>query len=270
MWSLPKRGWWAASVAACSILVAGCAESSKNIQAQYVSDLQYSGLSCETIQGEMQRVGARVSQISEEQDNAAEGDAVLTGVGIVLFWPALFALAATDDQANELGRLKGEYEALHRAALKKECGINPDQVLAQLDADGTPAAESLAAANATTRDWRLTLQGVSGVAPKACGRGQEHKTRFSKAPYAPATGSFDLPPDGSARYNVSNTGPDSMKVELRVSNRSGVDMMETVQLTKDLGRPQFVGEFKSQSTEGYGVGGGCEMRIVLTPLATEG
>lgn len=44
-------------------------------------------------------------------------------VGLVVFWPALFVLAATDDHSAELGRLKGEYEALERAAHKRKCAI---------------------------------------------------------------------------------------------------------------------------------------------------
>lgn len=39
------------------------------------------------------------------------------GVGLVLFWPALFFLAG-DDQKEELARLKGEYEALEKASIQ--------------------------------------------------------------------------------------------------------------------------------------------------------
>lgn len=36
------------------------------------------------------------------------------GVGLMLFWPALFSLAAGDEKA-ELARLKGEFEAMDTA-----------------------------------------------------------------------------------------------------------------------------------------------------------
>ncbi|MEA3643102.1 MAG: hypothetical protein VBE63_24640 [Lamprobacter sp.] len=44
------------------------------------------------------------------------------GVGLVLFWPALFFLAG-DDQKEELSRLKGEYEALQQAAIRQDCAL---------------------------------------------------------------------------------------------------------------------------------------------------
>jgi hypothetical protein len=69
----------------------------------------------------MVRVNSRVRTVSGQQDSAATADAVSMGVGLVLFWPALFFLAATDDQKHELGRLKGEYEALQRASTRKKC-----------------------------------------------------------------------------------------------------------------------------------------------------
>jgi hypothetical protein len=44
------------------------------------------------------------------------------GVGLVLLWPALFFLAG-DDQKKQLASLKGEYEALHQAAIRQDCGF---------------------------------------------------------------------------------------------------------------------------------------------------
>jgi hypothetical protein len=42
------------------------------------------------------------------------------GVGLFLFWPALFLLSESDHR-EELGRLRGEYEALQQAAIEKQC-----------------------------------------------------------------------------------------------------------------------------------------------------
>lgn len=52
------------------------------------------------------------------------------GVGLVLFWPALFFLAG-DDRSDELGRLKGEYEALETSAIQKKCDVAPELQLAR-------------------------------------------------------------------------------------------------------------------------------------------
>ncbi|HAB64343.1 MAG TPA: hypothetical protein DCE49_09190 [Pseudomonas sp.] len=42
-------------------------------------------------------------------------------MGIVLFWPALFALGGTKQQEADYGRLRGEYDASHQAAILKKC-----------------------------------------------------------------------------------------------------------------------------------------------------
>ena len=44
-------------------------------------------------------------------------------VGLILFWPALFGLAATRDRKDDLGRLKGEYEAVELQGRKKQCTL---------------------------------------------------------------------------------------------------------------------------------------------------
>lgn len=48
------------------------------------------------------------------QKQQATNDAVAMGVGLVLFWPALFCLAGGNDRKEELSRLKGEYEPWSR------------------------------------------------------------------------------------------------------------------------------------------------------------
>lgn len=50
---------------------------------------------------EQQRVSARVSQLQGEVDDNATGDAVAIGVGLILFWPALFFIDGDGSEANE-------------------------------------------------------------------------------------------------------------------------------------------------------------------------
>ena len=42
------------------------------------------------------------------------------GVGLVLFWPALFFIES-DDQKEDVARLKGELKAVETAAIRKDC-----------------------------------------------------------------------------------------------------------------------------------------------------
>jgi len=105
-----------------SFFLAGCASHSDNISAQYVSPMEYQDYSCKQIRMEMQRVSRHVNELAGKQDKQADKDGVAMGVGLVLFWPALFFLIG-DDKKEEIGRLKGEYEALEQSAIQKECDV---------------------------------------------------------------------------------------------------------------------------------------------------
>ncbi|MEA1051771.1 hypothetical protein U5801_18470 [Lamprobacter modestohalophilus] len=106
-------------------MIAGCSTPPDKISASYVSPMQYSDYSCDQIKREMGRVQRQLAQVTGAQQKHADNDAVAMGVGLVLFWPALFFLAG-DDQKEELSRIKGEYEALQQAAIQQNCEIAPE------------------------------------------------------------------------------------------------------------------------------------------------
>ena len=110
-----------AAAAIAMVFASGCSSSSEKISAAYVSPLQYQSFGCDQIGDEMRRVGRRLAEVAGVQDSEAEGDAWAMGVGLVLFWPALFFLADGGDRAQEVARLKGEVEALEQAAIRKDC-----------------------------------------------------------------------------------------------------------------------------------------------------
>jgi hypothetical protein len=62
------------------------------------------------------------------QDSKRSDDQVATGVGVIIFWPALFFIKGDGASAAELGRLKGEYEALEKLAIKKTATFSAEQV----------------------------------------------------------------------------------------------------------------------------------------------
>ena len=109
--------------AAVGIVVSGCATSPENITAAYVSPMQYSGYSCPQLREEANRVSGRAAQATGAQNSKASGDAVAMGVGLILFWPSLFFIKGDGATAAEVGRLKGEMEAVEQASVKKNCGI---------------------------------------------------------------------------------------------------------------------------------------------------
>ena len=102
---------------------AGCASYSEKIPATYVSPVIYENLSCRQIAEEPSRVSRRAAEVAGAQDSQATKDSVVTGVAIVVFWPAAFFVGGDRASAAELGRLKGEADALEQASIKKNCGI---------------------------------------------------------------------------------------------------------------------------------------------------
>ena len=113
-----------------SLYLMSCASEPEHIEAQQVSTLPYQSLDCDQLAGEFTRINDRVAEVAEDQQDAATRDAAVTGVGLILFWPALFALAA-GDHSDELGRLKGEAIALETVAVEKECPFAPEIKAAQ-------------------------------------------------------------------------------------------------------------------------------------------
>ena len=99
---------------------AGCATKSDNIKADYVSPLAYQSYDCDQVGQEMLRVDRRVSEIAAQQDSTATKDKVVIGASLV-FWPALFLMAAGEDHKKEIARLKGESDALEKVAITNHC-----------------------------------------------------------------------------------------------------------------------------------------------------
>ncbi len=105
------------------LLLSACASSPEKIGTAYVSPLQYQDYSCKQLGAEASRVSRRTQDLYHEIDANASGDNVAMGVGLVLFWPALFFIDGDEPNAQEYARLKGEYEALEQASVKKNCGL---------------------------------------------------------------------------------------------------------------------------------------------------
>ncbi len=106
-----------------SLSLGGCATDPNNITAAYVSPIQYGGYSCAQLREEASRLSASAAQISGVQKDKASGDAVAMGVGLILFWPSLFFIKGDGTTAAEVGRLKGEMDAVEQTSIKKKCGI---------------------------------------------------------------------------------------------------------------------------------------------------
>lgn len=103
--------------------LAGCASSSEDIRAAYVSPLQYQNYNCQQLSAEAERVSRRSAELSGVQDSKKTSDAVATTAAVILFWPAAFLVKGDGQTAAELARLKGEFEAVEKASIEKSCGL---------------------------------------------------------------------------------------------------------------------------------------------------
>ena len=93
--------------------------------ARYVSPNMYQTWNCGQLLDEKTRLTSEVQRVSELQRENANADAAMMAVGLVVFWPALIGLAATKDRKDELGRLKGEYEAVDLSVKTRQCTLPP-------------------------------------------------------------------------------------------------------------------------------------------------
>lgn len=126
-----KRQIFGAMVA---VLFAGaCASNPDKIDAAYVSPAKYQDLDCEQIAREMDIVGQRTTMLHARLKEERNKDNAQMGVGLVLFWPALFFLEGGDGpEAVEYAQLKGDFEALQVNGAQKNCAINaksPEEII---------------------------------------------------------------------------------------------------------------------------------------------
>lgn len=137
----------AATVLSGCIALVGCSTASKDITAISASPLQYTSHDCTQLEAENARLTGRISQLGGRLDEAASNDKAIMGVGMILFWPALFALGGTKAQEAEYAKVKGEYDALQQAAILKKCGIPAKSLEASTTDAPKPAALTTTAAN---------------------------------------------------------------------------------------------------------------------------
>ncbi|MEJ5999666.1 hypothetical protein [Paucibacter soli] len=130
------------TVSLCAFLGA-CATASKDISAAYISPMQYQSYDCQQLGAETQRLQARYVELGGRLDQAASNDKALVGVGMILFWPALFALGGTKQQEAEYARLRGEFDAVQQASVQKHCGM----AAAPADKQAAAPAQAASAVN---------------------------------------------------------------------------------------------------------------------------
>ncbi len=159
----------AAGVAASHL--GACAKGPDSVEARYVSPNTYQTWSCEQLVEEKLRLTREVDRVSGLQRENANTDTAMMAVGLIIFWPALIGLAATKDRKDELGRLKGEFEAVDLQVKGKQCSApapgmpsvpvptTPETVAAVAAAGGTYKGKGKTDSWCQTPTLEVTLKG---------------------------------------------------------------------------------------------------------------
>ncbi|MDA9424182.1 MULTISPECIES: hypothetical protein [Bradyrhizobium] len=111
------------SVFCCAALLAGCASSSQDVSATYVSPMIYQSYNCQQLAMEAQAVSARAATLAGAQDSQRTKDTVATTAAVIIFWPAAFLVGGDKQTAAELGQMKGQLNAIEQASIMKKCNI---------------------------------------------------------------------------------------------------------------------------------------------------
>ena len=93
------------------------------VKPSYVSPLQYQNLSCQQLGAEAERISRRASEAAGVQDTTRTNDAWGDRRGHRSVLPAAFFVKGDGQNAAELARLKGEFEAIEQASIQKSCGL---------------------------------------------------------------------------------------------------------------------------------------------------
>lgn len=161
----------ALGIAIAASYLAACTKAPEKVDARYVSPATYQNWSCEQLTEEKMRLTKEVERVSGLQRENANADAAMMGVGLIIFWPALIGLAATTDRKDELGRLKGEYEAVDTQTKAKQCSApapgmpsvpipsTPETAAAMTAAAGTYKGKGKTDAWCQTPTLELVLKG---------------------------------------------------------------------------------------------------------------
>jgi hypothetical protein len=165
---------------ALSAGLSGCATRAVDVVPVPASPAEFMTWDCARIDDESDLVQQRATDVAWTVDERVGTNIVALGMGVAVFWPALFAMRPDGPEAADLARLKGRHEALAVAARDKGC---------------PPAAEGLSAARAA-------------ALPMALGERLVYEDRIdARGPARESTLAVSALRRGEIEYRSSEAGP---------------------------------------------------------------
>lgn len=107
-----------------TILMVGCSSAPKvnEVKQLYVPASNYESFTCEKLIAEAEAVRRSLPGLEEAVEKHRSQQSTVEVVTWILFWPAAFALDKGEKNSTELGKAKGELEAIGIAMKSKKCG----------------------------------------------------------------------------------------------------------------------------------------------------
>lgn len=146
-----------------AVVAAGCATRAVDIKPLPSSPAEFLTWDCARIDDERDLVQHRAADVAWAVDERVGNNIVALGMGLTVFWPAMFAMRPDGLEAAELARLKGRFEALDAAARDKACPA-PSNDLPAARAAALPLAvgermiyEDRAHAKSPASEWALRV-----------------------------------------------------------------------------------------------------------------
>ncbi|MCU0813079.1 MAG: hypothetical protein MUC32_01705 [Burkholderiaceae bacterium] len=134
---MPSRRWICLLL---SVALAGCATRAVDTGPDPSDPTQFVTWTCDAMADELERVQQRAADVAHAADPRQGNDVIALGLGLRVFWPALFAMRPQGPDAAELARLKRRHDALRATVDARGCG-EPLHVLGARRASLTPLVE---------------------------------------------------------------------------------------------------------------------------------
>lgn len=103
---------------AAVLCITGCATAPENIAPSYISEMSYNQWTCEHLAQEQPRLVSALASATEAQRRCRNNDIA----GVIFLGLPVSSLSGSN-MASEVARLKGELQALQRAAILKDCNL---------------------------------------------------------------------------------------------------------------------------------------------------
>lgn len=110
-----------ALIVIAALALSGCATPSQNIEARAVPIDGYLRLSCDDLLAEETRVEEKRDALADQIGRRRTSDDIVTGVGLLVAWPALAFIKGNSEVKGQYAYLLGKHETLVHAFDQKGC-----------------------------------------------------------------------------------------------------------------------------------------------------